>query len=44
VREGQVELNQQAAFGPIYLRKRGEGASPPTPDTVTPDTVSDIRE
>jgi segregation and condensation protein A len=39
VREGQVEVNQQAAFGPIYLRKRGEGTSPPTPDTV-----SDIRE
>jgi len=39
VREGQVELNQQTAFGPIYLRKRGEGASP-----STPDTVSDIRE
>ncbi|MEA2997536.1 MAG: segregation and condensation protein [Alphaproteobacteria bacterium] len=39
VREGQVELNQQTAFGPIYLRKRGEGTSP-----SAPDTVSDIRE
>jgi segregation and condensation protein A len=39
VREGQVELNQQTAFGPIYLRKRGEGTSP-----STPVTVSDIRE
>ena len=39
VREGQLEVNQQTAFGPIYLRKRGEAASP-----STPDTVSDIRE
>ena len=34
VREGQVEVNQQTAFGPIYLRKRGEGTSPSTPDTA----------
>jgi segregation and condensation protein A len=29
VREGQLELHQQAAFAPIYLRKRSEGAAPP---------------
>jgi segregation and condensation protein A len=29
VREGQIELNQQGAFGPIYLRKRTEEAGPP---------------
>jgi segregation and condensation protein A len=40
VREGQVELNQQTAFGPIYLRKRGGAASPSPQD----DSMSDIRE
>jgi segregation and condensation protein A len=29
VREGQLELHQQGAFAPIYLRKRSEGADPP---------------
>jgi segregation and condensation protein A len=29
VREGQVELHQQGAFAPIYLRKRTEGEPPP---------------
>jgi len=29
VREGKVEINQQSAFAPIYLRKRAEDASPP---------------
>ena len=29
VREGRVEINQQSAFAPIYLRKRAEDASPP---------------
>ena len=29
VREGQLELHQQSAFAPIYLRKRSEGAAPP---------------
>jgi segregation and condensation protein A len=33
VREGQVEVHQQAAFGPIYLRKRSETASPPPPES-----------
>jgi segregation and condensation protein A len=40
VREGQVEVNQQTAFGPIYLRKRGAAASPSPQD----DSMSDIRE
>ena len=33
VREGQVELHQQGAFAPIYLRKRSEGPAdtPPAP-------------
>ena len=30
VREGQVEVHQPTAFGPIYLRKRPGGAPPPT--------------
>ncbi len=38
VREGQIEVHQQAAFGPIYLRKRSEAASPAQPGP------SDIRE
>jgi segregation and condensation protein A len=29
VREGQLELHQQGAFAPIYLRKRAEEAAPP---------------
>jgi segregation and condensation protein A len=29
VREGQLELHQQGAFAPIYMRKRTEGADPP---------------
>ena len=29
VREGEIELHQQGAFAPIYLRKRSEGAAPP---------------
>ena len=29
VREGQLELHQQEAFAPIYLRKRAEEAAPP---------------
>jgi chromatin segregation and condensation protein Rec8/ScpA/Scc1 (kleisin family) len=33
VREGQVEVHQPSAFGPIYLRKRAEGAAPPPADT-----------
>jgi segregation and condensation protein A len=42
VREGRVEVNQQKAFGPIYLRKRGEAA---TPSPSTQDTsMSDVRE
>jgi len=40
VREGKVDVNQQTAFGPIYLRKRGEVASPSPQD----DSMSDIRE
>ena len=32
VREGQVEVHQQAAFGPIYLRKRSDCA-PPLPES-----------
>ena len=38
VREGQVEVHQQTAFGPIYLRKRSEAASPAPPES------SDVRE
>jgi segregation and condensation protein A len=34
VREGEVEMHQQAAFGPIYLRKRREAAPPPNPNDV----------
>jgi segregation and condensation protein A len=33
VREGKIEVNQQAAFGPIYLRKRSEAASPAPPES-----------
>ena len=33
VREGQVEVHQQGAFAPIYLRKRAAEA-PPTPEDV----------
>jgi segregation and condensation protein A len=40
VREGKVDVNQQTPFGPIYLRKRGEAASPSPQD----DSMSDIRE
>ena len=40
VREGQVEVHQQAAFGPIYLRKRGEGAQNPPPSTETPTSTN----
>jgi segregation and condensation protein A len=40
VREGQVEVHQDAAFGPIYLRKRGEETPPPIEQPGT----SDIRE
>jgi segregation and condensation protein A len=29
VREGQLELHQQGAFAPIYLRKRAEEAASP---------------
>ncbi len=29
VREGELELHQQGAFAPIYLRKRTKGAEPP---------------
>ena len=29
VREGQLELHQQGAFAPIYVRKRTQGADPP---------------
>jgi len=29
VRDGQLELHQQGAFAPIYLRKRAEEAAPP---------------
>jgi segregation and condensation protein A len=29
VREGQLELHQQGAFAPIYMRKRTVGADPP---------------
>jgi segregation and condensation protein A len=29
VREGQLEVHQPTAFGPIYLRKRSEPAAPP---------------
>jgi len=36
VREGKIEVNQQAAFGPIYLRKRSEAPAPPE--------SSDVRE
>ena len=31
VREGQLEVHQQAAFGPIYLRKRSEPPAEPAP-------------
>jgi segregation and condensation protein A len=53
VREGQIELNQHAAFGPIYLRKRGEETTPPPatepppssePPVSEPPASSDIRE
>jgi segregation and condensation protein A len=40
VREGKVDVNQQTPFGPIYLRKRGEAASPSPQD----DSMSDIRK
>ena len=33
VREGQVEVHQPTAFGPIYLRKRPGGAPPPPTET-----------
>jgi len=38
VREGQVEMHQQAAFGPIYLRKRSEPAPAASPES------NDVRE
>jgi segregation and condensation protein A len=43
VREGQLDMHQHAAFGPIYLRKRGEGAQTPPP-SIEPTGSSDIRE
>ena len=38
VREGEMELNQKAAFAPLYFRKRppGPSAAPATPD-LAPD-------
>ena len=33
VREGQVEVHQPTAFGPIYLRKRAGGAAAPPTET-----------
>jgi segregation and condensation protein A len=38
VREGQVEVHQQGAFAPIYLRKRSEAAPTAQPES------SDVRE
>jgi segregation and condensation protein A len=43
VREGQMEVHQQAAFGPIYLRKRGDGGQSSSRSAETPAS-SDIRE
>jgi len=36
VREGKLEVNQQSAFAPIYLRKRAEDASPPGEPAADP--------
>ena len=36
VREGQLELHQQGAFAPIYLRKRAEEAAPPGDEPAGP--------
>jgi segregation and condensation protein A len=40
VREGQVELHQQGAFAPIYLRKRSEGNAPSSEATGPSDSGS----
>jgi len=32
VREGKVEVHQQSAFAPIFLRKRADGAPTPPGD------------
>jgi segregation and condensation protein A len=36
VREGKVEMHQQSAFAPIFLRKRGDG-TPAAPDEPSAD-------
>jgi segregation and condensation protein A len=40
VREGKVEVHQQSAFAPIFLRKRADGApvAPSAPSTDGPDS------
>ena len=35
VREGKVDVNQQTPFGPIYLRKRGEGTPSPQDNSMS---------
>jgi segregation and condensation protein A len=38
VREGEMELHQQGAFAPIYLRKRTEKEAPPDEPAGTPES------